>query len=217
MDFVQARTNMVDTQLRTNRIDDPSVLAAMGSVPREVFLPKALHGVAYADEDLGLADGQFLIEPLALSRLLQAAEIGADDVSLVLGCDTGYVAAVVSNLTATVINMQRSDEAAARIQPVLDSIEADNVVNSIAADALAGDPSQAPYDAILIIGSIPAIPEQLIEQLNDGGRLVAVVGQGRLGKGVLVTKIHGSPASQVLFDAHIPALSGLEKTAAFAF
>ena len=208
---------MVDTQLRTNRIDDPSVLAAMGSVPREVFLPKALHGVAYADEDLRLADGQFLIEPLALSRLLQAAEIGADDVSLVLGCDTGYVATVVSRLTATVINMQRCEEATARIQPVLDSIEADNIVNSLAADALAGDPSQAPYDVILVIGSILEIPKPLIDQLSDGGRLAAVVGQGRLGKGVLVTKIHGEPASRILFDAHVPALSGLEKTAAFDF
>jgi len=217
MDFDQARANMVDTQLRTNRIENPSVLAAMGSVPREVFLPKMLHGIAYADEDLLLADGQFLIEPLAFARLLQAAEIGADDVSLVLGCDTGYVATVVSRLAATVINMQRSDEEAARVQPVLDSIEADNVVNSVAASATAGDPSQAPYDVILVIGSVPDIPETLIEQLNEGGRLVAVVSQGRVGKGVVVTKIHGAPARRELFDAHLPELSGLEKTAAFAF
>ncbi|MDH3663027.1 MAG: protein-L-isoaspartate O-methyltransferase, partial [Alphaproteobacteria bacterium] len=88
MDTVQARTNMVDNQLKTNRIDDPTVLAAMGAVPRELFLPKALHGVAYADEDLLLPDGQFVIEPLVFARLLQAAAIGRDDIVLVVGCDT---------------------------------------------------------------------------------------------------------------------------------
>jgi protein-L-isoaspartate(D-aspartate) O-methyltransferase len=217
MDFAQARTNMVDTQLRTNRIDNPSVLAALGDVPREVFLPKALHGVAYTDEDLPLQDGRFLIEPLAFARLLQAAEIEKDDVSLVIGCDTGYVATVVSRLAATVINMQRDDETAARIQPVLDNVEADNVVSSISADVTAGDPGQAPYDVIMVIGSVPEIPEALIDQLGEGGRLVAVVGQGRVGKGVMITKIHGTPAQRLLFDAHIPELSGFEKKTEFAF
>lgn len=208
---------MVDNQLRTNRIDDPGVLAAMGSVPRELFLPKALHGVAYTDEDLLLADGQFLIEPLALARLLQAAAIGPDDVSLVLGCDTGYCAAVVSKLAATVIFMQRSEEVAARVQPVLDKVEADNVVTSVAAEPTAGDASQAPYDAILVIGRVPATPAGLVDQLSEGGRLVAVQGRGRVGKGVVVTKIDGHTARRELFDAYIPELPGLETAAEFAF
>ena len=217
MDTVQARTNMVDNQLKTNRIDDPTVLAAMGAVPRELFLPKALHGVAYADEDLLLPDGQFVIEPLVFARLLQAAAIGRDDIVLVVGCDTGYAAAVASKLAATVIFVQPNEDMATRIQPILDQIEADNVVTSVSANAADGDPDQAPFDVIMLIGAVDAIPESLIDQLNDNGRLVAVEGCGRVGKGVVVTKVHGSAAKRELFDAHVPTLKAMQTAAEFAF
>ena len=217
MDTVRARTNMVENQLRTNRIDDPAVLSAMGSVPRELFLPKALHGVAYADEDLLLPDGRFLIEPLAFARLLQAAAIGRDDVVLVTGCDTGYAAAVASKLAATVIFIQRNEEDAAPIQPILDRIEADNVVTSIHADPADGDPDQAPFDVIMIIGAVDAIPETLVDQLNDQGRLVAIEKRGRVGKGVIVTSLHGRAAKRELFDAHIPTFKDLQRPVEFAF
>lgn len=208
---------MVENQLRTNRISDPGVLAAMGGVPRELFLPKSLHGVAYTDEDLLLPGGKFMIEPLVFARMLQAAEIGRDDVVLVVGCDTGYVAAVASKLAATIILMQPNDEIAARIQPVLDQVEADNVVTSVEADPAKGDPDQAPFDVIMVIGALAAVPATLIEQLNDDGRLVAVEGQGRVGKGVLVTKIHGSAAKRELFDAHVPDFKGAAMSEEFAF
>jgi protein-L-isoaspartate(D-aspartate) O-methyltransferase len=217
MDYAQARTNMVDNQLKTNRIDDPAVLQAMAAMPRERFLPKALHGVAYADEDLALPDGHFLIEPLALARLLQAAAIGRNDVVLVVGCGTGYVAAVASKLAATVIVMQPDQAAAERIQPVLDSVEADNVVASIDPDPTAGDPDQAPFDVVLVIGTVAEIPGSLVDQLGEGGRLVAIEGRGRVGNGVVVTKMHGKPAKRVLFDACTPDLAGVETTAGFAF
>jgi protein-L-isoaspartate(D-aspartate) O-methyltransferase len=217
MNYAQARANMVENQLRTNRIDDPSVLAAMGATPRERFLPKSLHGVAYADEDLILPDGRFLIEPLAFARLLQAAAIRPEDVALVVGCDTGYAAAVVSRLAATVIFMQPNEEVAARLQPVLDDVEADNVVASISSDPLAGDADQAPFDAILIVGAVDEIPASLIDQLSENGRLAAVEGRGRVGKGALVSKIDGAVARRELFDARIPALTGLETKMEFAF
>jgi protein-L-isoaspartate(D-aspartate) O-methyltransferase len=217
MNTVQARTNMVDNQLRTNRIDDQAVLLAMGSVPRELFLPKALHGVAYADEDLTLPDGRFLVEPLVFARLLQAASIGRDDVMLVVGCDTGYASAVASKLAATIIFIQQSEEQAARIQPVLDQVEADNVVISVQADPVGGDPDQAPFDAILVIGAVDSVPSTLIDQLNENGRLVAVEGCGRVGKGVVFKKIHGAAARRELFDASIPDLQCVRKSADFAF
>lgn len=208
---------MVDSQLRTNRIDDPAVLEAMAAIPRELFLPKALHGVAYADEDLLLADGQFLIEPLALARLLQAAMIKPDDVVLVIGCGTGYVAAVVSKLAATVISMLTDQAMVDGIQPVLDDLEADNVVTAIEPNPIAGDPDQAPFDVILVIGSLPEIPKTLIDQLGEDGRLVAIVGEGSMGRGVVATKINDVMAERILFDACIPALFGVEKAEDFAF
>ncbi len=217
MDHVQARTAMVESQLRTNRIDDPTVLSAMSSIPRERFLPKALHGIAYADEDLPLADGQFLIEPLALARLLQAAAIKPDDVVLVVGCGTGYVAAVTAKIGATVISVLTDEGMVDRIQPVFDQLEADNVVTSIAADPTAGDPSQAPFDVIIIVGAVAAVPGTLIEQLGDDGRLVAVVGAGHAGKGMLATKVNGVVVDRVFSDARIPPLPGLDVTPGFAF
>lgn len=217
MNVIQARTNMVDNQLRTNRIDDPAVLAAMGTIGRELFLPKALHGVAYADEDLHLADDQFMVEPLVLARLLQAAAIDRHDVVLVVGCDTGYEAAIASKLAATVIFVQRSEEHATRVQPVLDQVEADNVVTSVHADPTHGDPEQAPFDVIVVLGAVDAVPETLVTQLNDGGRLVAVESRRRVGKGVMVTRMHGVPAKLELFDAHIPALRGVRTVEEFAF
>ena len=217
MDYAQARTAMVESQLRTNRIDDPAVLAAMAEIPRERFLPKALHGVAYADEDLPLAHGRFLIEPLALARLLQAAFIQSDDVVLVVGCGTGYVAAVASKLAATVISMLTEQTMADEIQPVLDGLEADNVVTEIDADPIAGDPDQAPFDVILVIGTVAEVPAALVDQLGEGGRLAAIVGRGSVGKGVMATKINDVMAERILFDARVPAMAGLEKTEEFAF
>lgn len=217
MDSVQARSNMVDNQLKTNRVSDPTVLAAMGDVPREVFLPKAFHGVAYADEDLVLPDGQFMLEPLVFARLLQAAAIDKDDVALVLGCDTGYAATVTSKLAATVIFVQRSEEMSARLQSILDQVEADNVVTSVRADPASGDPEQAPFDVIIMIGAVDAIPETLIDQLSDDGRLVAVEGRGRVGRGVVVSKFHGAAAKRELFDAHVPSFKGVQPVPEFAF
>ena len=92
MEYARARLNMVNNQLRPSRVDDPRVLDAMAHVPRERFLPKALRGVAYADEDLPLPGGAWLIEPLVLARLVQAAEVSPADVVLVVGCTTGYAA-----------------------------------------------------------------------------------------------------------------------------
>lgn len=209
---------MVENQLRPNGIDDPLVLRAMAETPRELFLPNKLHGVAYADEDLPLPDGGFMIEPLAFARLLQAAEIGAEDVVLVVGCGVGYVAAVVAKLAVTVIVMQGDQEAAQRIQPLLDQLGADNVATAVvASDPLAGDPEQAPFDAIIIIGAVSEVPEALIDQLGENGRLVAIVGQGRLGKGMVLTKIRGVAAKRVLFDARTPDFVGIEKTPEFVF
>lgn len=208
---------MVESQLRTNRIVNPAVLAAMSSVPREQFLPKALHGIAYADEDLPLANGQFLIEPLALARLLQAASIKIGDVVLVVGCGTGYAAAVVSKLAATVISLLADQASVDQVQPVLDDLEADNVVTAVATSPIDGDPDQAPFDVIVVIGAVDEVPASLVDQLGDRGRLVAIIGQGRIGRGVITTKIDGIVAKSILFDARTPALAGVEKPAEFSF
>jgi protein-L-isoaspartate(D-aspartate) O-methyltransferase len=217
MDYTRARLNMVANQLRPNQIVDPRLLDAMREVPRERFVPKILRGVAYADEDLRLPGGGHLIEPLALARLIQAARIRPHEVVLVLGCSTGYSGAVLARLAATVILIQLDPTAAEQIETLLEELAVDNVVVAASDDPGVGHPSQAPFDVILLVGSVEAVPPALLEQIGDGGRLVAVIDDGRVGKGTVFTRLHGVVGKQVAFDAQIPPLPGLKTRSEFAF
>jgi protein-L-isoaspartate(D-aspartate) O-methyltransferase len=216
MDYARARSNMVQNQLRPNRVDDPNVLSAMAEVPRERFLPKALRSVAYADEDLPLPDGSWLIEPRVLARLIQAAEVRPGDVVLVIGCTTGYAGAVLSRLAGTVILVE-PPSAAERVEALLDDLGVDNVVVVQSDDPAGGHPSQAPFDLILLVGSVPSVPAALLEQIGEGGRIVAVLDDGRIGKATLFTKLHGVVGRREICDAQTPPCPGLEPSPRFAF
>jgi protein-L-isoaspartate(D-aspartate) O-methyltransferase len=216
MDPARARLNMVENQLRPNRIEDPRLIAAMREVPRERFVPKALRGVAYADEDLALPDGRYLIEPLALARLIQAARIRPSDVVLVLGCSTGYVGTVVARLAGTAILVAPDEATGRQIESLLEELGADNMVVVINPSAETGHPDQAPFDVILLAGSVGHVPQALLDQIGEGGRLVAVIDDGRIGKGTVFTRLHEVVGSRVQFDAQIPGLPGFEKAAGFA-
>lgn len=211
-----ARANMVENQLRPNRIDHPGVLKAMGGVPRELFVPKSLRGCAYGDEDLMLGQGRFLIEPLALAKLLQAAEPRVEDVALVVGDTTGYPAAVLAQLTATVFQLVPPDVPTAPIESLLSEIGCDNVVLQHG-EAAEGYPPQAPYDLILLAGSVPSIPPALLDQLADQGRLAAVVEHGRSGKVTVARKVNGAIGRLTPFDANIARLPGFRVETGFQF
>ena len=216
MGYELRRAAMVENQLRPSRIDDPRVLAAMGAVPREAFVPKQLRGVAYNDEDLDLGDGRRLIEPLALAKLLQAAAPGSAEVGLVIGCDTGYAATVLARLMATVfITAPRQDEVE-RLEALFGSQGADNVIAAVAAwDA--GLPDQAPFDVILLAGAVEEVPTGLLGQLSDHGRLAAVIRQGRAGHVTVWTRVGDSYGKTVPFDAVIPMIPGAARREAFVF
>jgi protein-L-isoaspartate(D-aspartate) O-methyltransferase len=216
MDYARARLNMVNNQLRPNRVDDPNVLDAMAEVPRERFLPKALRGVAYADEDLPLPDGGWLIEPLALGRLSQAAWVRPTDVVLVIGCSTGYAGVVLSRLAATVILVEPQARAPA-LEGLLDELGVDNVAVVVSDNPADGHPSQAPFDVIFLVGSVASVPPALFEQIGEGGRIVAVIDDGRIGKATLFTKLHGVVGQREMFDAQIPPCPGLVSSPGFAF
>lgn len=217
MDYARARLNMIENQLRPNRIEDRRLIEAMREVPRERFVPKALRGVAYADEDLPLPNGRYLIEPLALGRLIQAARIGPQDVVLVLGCCTGYVGAVVARLAATVILAAPDESTAKQVESRLEELGADNMVVVVNPSPATGHSEQAPFDVILLAGSVDRVPPALLEQVGEGGRLVAVIDDGRIGKGTVFTRLHGVMGSRVMFDAQIPELPGLPRIVQFAF
>lgn len=217
IDFEKCRRNMVDCQLRPNGVTDERVLAAMGSVPREAFTAPDYQGIAYVDEDIPIGDGRYLMEPMVLARMLQAAAIGGDDVVLDIGCGSGYTAAVCARIAATVVAVESEPRLAAEAIRILGELEIDNVV--VVEDALEdGYREQAPYDSIVFSGSVADLPEPILGQLSDGGRLVAVIeDESGRGRAVLAQNTRGTISRRAIFDASIPRLPGFDREPQFVF
>lgn len=216
MDYATARHNMVESQVKPNRVTDTLIMDAMAGLPRENFVPKALRGIAYVDEAIAIGEDRHLMEAWVLARLLQAAEVQADDVALVVGCGSGYEAAVLANLASTVVALESDESLAKQANELLAGLSIDTV--AVVTGGLArGYSRQAPYDVIFINGAVPAIPERFGDQLAEGGRLVCVVGQGAFGKGTLMTRFGGVVTTRTFFDASTPALPGFEQDSAFSF
>ncbi len=215
-DFSQQRLNMVEGQLRPSRVVDPRVLEAVAAVPRERFVPERLRHVAYADEDLPLGGGRFLTEPLVLARLIQAASIAGTDTVLVVGCASGYGAAIIARLAHQVVALECDVNLAAAAQASLMAVGAVNV-EVVTGPLAAGWPRGAPYQAIVIEGAVAAVPPALLDQIAEGGRLAAVVRPNRSGKATLYRRIAGTIASVEQFDAACPPLPGFAAKPAFVF
>jgi len=217
MDFAAARFNMVENQIRTNHVADTRAIRALSSTPRELFLPRRMRGYAYTDEDLPLGRGRVMIEPLVMARLLQAAAIGGGDVVLAIGDATGWGSAVLSKLASTVVSLECDGELASAAAATLAEREVDNVA-VVTGDLSIGYPAQAPYDVILFLGAVAEIPDGVVAQLADGGRLVAVVSRATGGGvGTRVTRTGDVFGRDTPFDAATPFLPGLEPKRVFTF
>ena len=217
MDYVAARMNMVDRQIRANGVQDPAVIRAMAEIPREAFVAKALRGQAYVDENLDIGGGRWLMAPLALGRLLQGAAITPTDVALVIGDTTGYVTAVAARLASFVVALDRDAETTQRVAPLLAEMAIGNV-DLVHGPLAVGFPAKAPYDAIVLAGAVGDLPAELGRQLGDGGRLVGVVKpRPGPGKGTLMMRAADTWGRRELFDANIPLLPGTEAAAGFVF
>jgi protein-L-isoaspartate(D-aspartate) O-methyltransferase len=214
--FEAARAAMVNSQLLPNKLLDEALTEALGRVPREQFVPRAQQGVAYVDEDIAIGGGRYLMEPMVLSRLLQSAAIGADDMVLDVGCVSGYAAAVMSDLAATVIAVDSDADLVAQATETLAGLDITNVA-VVEAEMAEGLADQGPYDVILLEGSVSEVPQALQDQLAEGGRLVAVVRGDGVGVARLYTRVNGAIGNRPLFDASTPILPGFEKKKEFAF
>jgi protein-L-isoaspartate(D-aspartate) O-methyltransferase len=215
-DFDAARRSMVDSQLKPNQVVDSRVADAMAQMPRELFVPDGLADVAYVDEDLPIAPGRFLMEPVVFARLLQAAAIEPDDVVLDLGCGTGYSTAVLARLAATVVAMEPEAALRAQAEQTMTKMGADNAV-VVDGDLTAGTPLQGPFDVIFLNGAVEIIPDGLLDQLAEGGRLVAVKNSDGIGKTIVSERQGGLFSTRELFDAAIPLLPGFAKSPGFVF
>jgi len=216
MDYAEARFNMVENQVRTNRVTDSLVIEAMSELPREFFVQKSQQGIAYIDEDIEIAPGRFLMEPMVLARLLQSAEVVESDVVLDIGCGTGYASAVLSRVANTVVALECDPALATQATDTLNSLEIDTVA-VVGGSLKEGSPKQAPYDVIFIGGAVADVPPAIAGQLADGGRLVAVTHTKSVGTGILITNHRGVLSRRELFDAATPFLPGFEPALAFVF
>lgn len=216
-----ARLNMVEGQLRTNRVTDEAVLDGFLTVPRERFVPPTLRGIAYVDDDVPLGHGRMLVEPLVLARMLQLAEIGKTDKVLEIGCATGYGATLLARIADHVTALESNAALAAQARANFAALGIGNV--ALHEGPLAqGWRVGGPYDVIVINGSVAAIPAAVSDQLAEGGRLVTVVAghspvDARLGQAVLMTRAEGRVSSRPIFDAAIYPLPDFAAAPAFVF
>ena len=213
----EARQNMVDNQLRANKVHDDRVLDAFLCLQRELFVPPGLRGVAYIDEDLPVAPGRCLMEPMVAARLLQALAVQPKDAALVVGAGAGYEAAALGLLARSVIALEDDPELARLGRSAL----VDHRIASVTyveAPLAGGHRARAPYDVILFGGAAAAVPEEISAQLTEGGRLGVVLREpGSVGRATLITRTGAVLAQRVIFDAATPLLPGFEAEPGFVF
>ena len=217
-DFALARRNMVEGQLRPNRVNDAGLLAALGELPRERFLPEALRSVAYADDDVPLGGGRFMMEPMVLARLIQVLQPQPEDKAMVLAAGRGYGAAILARLAKSVVAVEADASLAAGAQQVFRDLGVTGV-QQVAGAAEQGAAAFGPYDVILIEGAVQEVPTAIADQLAEGGRLASVIADpsGALGVAHLFVKQGGIVSGRPLFDAGTPPLPGFARPVRFTF
>jgi len=217
-DFSQARQTMVDCQIRPTKVTDENIIDAFATVPREAFVGRNQRAIAYVDEDLPLPGGRCMMEAMVLARLIQALAVGKDDNVLVVGAATGYGAAIMARLAGSVIAVETRTQMVEKAQETLVSIGTDNAV-AIKGRLTEGFANEGPYDAILIEGAVETMPERILEQLGNGGRLVAVwrPEDAPVGVASIWTKAGNEFVRKPLFDAQVPVLDEFRCKRDFVF
>ena len=218
--FTAARINMVNSQVRPTDVTDYALIDAMLDIPRERFVPSDRRFAAYIDEDVPISRDEgaerYLMEASPFARLAQLTDVGPDDTILDVGCGTGYSTAVLARIGGSVIALESDPDLAAYATDALVELSVDNaaVVEGPLAEGYA---KEAPYDVIVLGGSVDHVPEALLDQLGEGGRLVAVVGRGPAARAMLYVRDGGIVGSRAAFNAGVPPLPGFEREVGFVF
>ncbi|WP_149738166.1 protein-L-isoaspartate O-methyltransferase [Rhizobium sp. RU20A] len=216
MNYEALRVKMVDNQIRPTDVTSHSVLSAFLSVPREEFVPADKKALAYIDTDIAVGGGRYLMEPSPLAKLVQMATIGKDDLVLEVGCNSGYASAIFSQIASSVVALESDETLAGAATQTLSRLGYDNV--AVVTGALeAGYKAEAPFDVIFLHGSVAVIPQALFDQLRDGGRLVAVIGEGNASRATLYIKERGVVTGRPVFNTSVKPLPGFAPAPEFVF
>lgn len=213
-DFATRRVMMVDTQVRPSDVTKFPIIEAMLSVPREVFVPSARREAAYMGENIDIAPGRVVLEPRTLAKLLDALDIQPGELVLDLGCGLGYSTAVIARLCDAVVAVEEDADLAAEAQRTLSAEGVDNAAVVVGALA-AGDARHAPFDVITLQGGVEVVPQALLDQLKEGGRIGAVFMEGALGTARIGYKIDGVVSWRQVFNASAPVLPGFAAARGF--
>ncbi len=215
--YAQARFNMVEQQVRPWEVMDSRVLEVLSAVPRELFVSDDYKGLAYADIEVPMANGEHMLKPTVVGRLLQALDIGPDDQILEVGTGSGYITACLAKLGKKVTSIEIDEKLAAQAGDNLAAAGIDNV-QLIVGDALKDIPKNAPYDVIAVTGSIADCQNILPKELCDGGRIFLITGEAPVMTAELITRVNGDIFRQeTLFETEVDALQHSPEKAAFTF
>jgi protein-L-isoaspartate(D-aspartate) O-methyltransferase len=215
MNIEQARFNMIEQQIRPWDVLDPNVLALLAVVKREDFVPAAHRALAFIDTEIPLGDGQMMLAPRVQARFLQELNVQRHETVLEIGTGSGFVAALLGHRAQRVISLEKRPAFAHQASENLRRAGLSNV-SVRQADGSQGLAAEGPFDVILLNGSVPEVPQVLLDQIKVGGRLMAVEGSEPVMRAVLYTRQSATALSKVvLFDTIIPRLDGFAEPSAF--
>ncbi|WP_417247390.1 protein-L-isoaspartate O-methyltransferase family protein [Celeribacter sp.] len=214
-DFTQLRTTMVDTQVRPSDVTKFPIIEAMLTVPRENFVPEEKRAAAYVGDHVDLGNGRVVLDPRILAKMLDALNIENDELVLDLGCGLGYSSAVIARMAQAVVAVEEDEALAEEAAKALVANGSDNVILETGPIAK-GEPQHGPYDVVIVQGGVEEMPEDILSQVKEKGRICAIFIDGALGIVRIGYKIDGEITWRMVFNATAPVLPGFEKRAEFA-
>jgi len=215
-DFATARTTMVDCQVRPSDVTKYPIIEALLAIPREEFVPEPRKAVAYSGAHLDLGAGRVLLDARTFAKMLDAANIQPDELVLDLGCGLGYSSAIIAHLAEAVVCVEENEELATEATTILAANSVDNAV-MVNAPLTEGAPKHGPYDVVITEGSAEQIPDAILNQIKDGGRIVTIVADGNKSDCQIGFKRGAQMDWRRTFAASAPLLSGFEKKPEFNF
>jgi protein-L-isoaspartate(D-aspartate) O-methyltransferase len=205
---------MVDTQVRPSDVTKFPIIDAMLAVPREIYVPDNLREAAYMGEHIVLGADRVVLEPRTFAKMLEVLDIQPDHMVLDLGCGLGYSTAILARLADFVAGVEDDEDLAKEAQSILSENGVDNA--AVVTGALnEGAAKSGPYDTIIAQGAVEELPEAILDQLREGGRIACIFAEGSLGVVRVGHKLNGNISWRYAFNATAPRLSGFQKEAAF--